>query len=148
MMRIAAERTAGGIALPGTTLDAGSLTAAVMDGRAAVWASSLDGKPLAQSTRLLLCHVTDVENTNMRYGAPDRRVLEEWGGLPHLVRRGAATVTLHRKPGERLEAWRLDTAGNRVAPLPVEAKGDDYILQLGTKAPDGRATLYYEVQAR
>jgi hypothetical protein len=145
VLRITTPRTAGGVAQASTTLTAGPLTAAVTGTRAAVWASSLDGKPVAESRRLLLVHLTDVQNTGMRYAAPDRRVLEDWGTLPHIVRRGAATVTLVRPDASRLVAWRLDTSGKRVAPVPVRAEDGRAVLDLSTAGPDGKATLYYEV---
>ena len=145
ILRIETARTVGGVAPSGGTVLAGPLTAKIANTRAAVWASSLDDKPVAQSARLLLVHLTDVQNSDMRYGAPDRRVLEAWGNLPHLARRGAATVTLAvANPGAK-KAWRLDTSGARVAELPVKVEGGRLVLDLATAAPDGKAVLYYEV---
>lgn len=146
LLRIAAPRFAGGAAPAGSTLTAGPLTAKIEGARAVVWAASLDGRPLDTSGRLLLVHVTDVQNTGMRYSGPDRRVLLEWGGLPHLVRAGTARVSLACTNPARLRAWRLDTSGRRVASLPVRAEGSHAVLDLFTRGEDGRATLYYEIE--
>ena len=98
------------------------------------------------SRRILIAHLTDVQNTDMRYAAPDRKVLEAWGTLPHLVRQGAARVTLTHLG--RVQIWRLDTAGNRIAPLPFKQSSDTLTFDLSTKAPDGSATLYYEITGK
>lgn len=115
--------------------------------RSTLTATALDSQPIASSKRLLLTHLTDLQNTNQKFSSSDRRVLEAWGELPYLVRRGAATVTLKRTDGATLKAYRLDTTGKRVAPLAIKATKDSAILELSTLAPDGSATLYYEVVA-
>lgn len=150
LLQINTERTVGGAAPAGQTITAGPLSATVDGARAVLWASSLDGRPVGQSRRLLLVHVSDVQMTNMRYAAPDRRVLLDWGTLPHLARAGRARVTLTHANAAKLQAWRLDTAGNRVAPLPVRVtnNGKQAVLDLATRGADGRATLYYEVVVR
>jgi hypothetical protein len=143
ILRLTTPRTVGGVVPVGATLTAGPLTVTASGYRATLWASSLDGKPITQSKHLLLVHLTDIQNNNMRYAAPDRTVLESWGSLPHIARQGTATVTL--KHSGRVQVWRLDTAGNRVAPLPVTQNGDMVTLNLSTRAPDGSATIYYEI---
>lgn len=115
--------------------------------QATLSASSLDGKPLVISKRLLLTHLTDLQNSGATFATPDRIVLEKWGDLPYLVRRGSATVTITRPDAAKLKAWRLDTTGKRVAPLAVKATKTGATLELSTLAPDGSATLYYEVVA-
>ena len=61
---------------------------------ATVWASSLDGQPLASSSRILVTHLTDVQNSGVRYRDPELTILEDWGGLPHLARNGAVDIEL------------------------------------------------------
>ena len=143
--RIQTARTVGGVVPAGQSLEAGPLTVHVTDARAAIWVSSLDGQPVSKSRRLLLVHLTDGQNTGMRYTAQDRRILEDWGHLPYLIQRGAAQVTLAHEAAKDLRAWRLDTAGNRVASVPVRVEGKRAVLDLSTRAPDGGATLYYEI---
>lgn len=147
-MIINAPRTVGVVAPTGANVSAGPLTVLVGGTRAAVWASSLDNKPVRESSRLLLVHLTDVQNANMTYAGPDRRVLTAWGTLPHLARRGTAQITLtHAQPGT-LKAWRLDTSGKRVTTIPVRVANGKAILDLSTAASDGTATLYYEIATK
>ncbi len=87
---------------------------------ATVWASSLDGKPLAESAHILLGMLTDLRNTGME--AEDGGIgnsslsngptilVRKWGTLPYLVRAGKARVELA-----------VDAA--RTMPGPPEAKG-------------------------
>jgi hypothetical protein len=145
LLRIAAPRFAGGAAPAGSTLAAGPLTAKIEGTRAVVWTASLDGQPLDSSRRLLLVHVTDVQNTGMRYSGPDRRVLLDWGRLPHLARAGTARVSLACSDPARLRAWRLDTSGKRLTSLTVRVEGSHAVLDLSTRGDDGKATLYYEI---
>ena len=61
---------------------------------ATVWASSLDGEPLPTSSRILVTHLTDVQNSGIRYGDAARTILLDWGGLPHLAENGSAEIEL------------------------------------------------------
>ena len=87
-------RTAGFFAEAGART-VGPLTAK-LDGKtpAAVWVSALDAEPIASSRRLLLTHVADVQDEGTVYADATKKVLLQWGRLPHLMRRSAAEVTL------------------------------------------------------
>jgi hypothetical protein len=67
---------------------------------AGVLAASLDGKPLAQSRRLMLVAVGRCENTGQTY-APDHHALRDLGGLPVLMEGLSGRVGLRLAPG----AW-------------------------------------------
>ncbi|HEY3282065.1 MAG TPA: hypothetical protein VGN26_07300 [Armatimonadota bacterium] len=147
-MAVNTPRTVGGAARAGDTLVAGPLTAKVAGARAVLYASSLDGKPLTKSGRILLAHITDVQSAGTKYAAADMRVLQEWGRGPHLVRTGTAEVTLTHDALKGLKAWRLDTSGHRVAPIPLQVRADKLVLRLSTRAGDGSGTLYYEIGSK
>lgn len=144
-LRIATPRFAAVIAPPGTRISVGPVQVAVEEARAVVWAASLDGAPLEESRRLLLAHVTEVQNTGMRFSGPERRVLLAWGRLPHLVRVGRAVVSLTHAEAVAPRAWRLDAAGRRHDPLAVSREAGAWRVDLATRAPDGHATLFYEL---
>ena len=144
-IRIVTPRTLGGVCPEGDAISCGPLRIMAEGTEAMVYVSSLDGKPVTESGRLLVAHVTDIQNTGIRYGSSDRRLVEAWGTLPHLVKRGAANVTLNRKLTGKVEAWRLDTSGKRVSPLAATLKGTELALPLSTVGSDGKATIYYEV---
>ena len=113
---------------------------------ATVWASSLDGRPIATSSRILVTHLTDVQNSGVRYRDSELTILEDWGGLPHLARNGAADISLAVADGD-WTAWRLDTAGRRLAQIPVSRDPATRRLAFSVRTdydPDV-ATLFYEL---
>jgi hypothetical protein len=145
-MTLDTPRTAGAYAPAGSTLKAGAVTLQILDTDATVWVSSLDGQPLATSRRLLVTHLTDLQNSGARFGERARQTLLAWGGTPHLVRNGGATVTLARPDGARLRAWALSTSGRRMEPVEVLCSEDGASLSLRVAHPWG-ACMMYEVEA-
>ena len=86
-------RTAGGFAEFGIH-SAGPLRFSIASVPATVWASSLDGEPLCASRRILLTHLTEVQNSGIKYRDQDRGILLNWGHLPHLMRAGKTEIEL------------------------------------------------------
>jgi hypothetical protein len=114
---IATPRLAGGFSEDGVH-EAGVLRFSLHDAAATVWATSRDGEPLATSRHILVTHLTDVQNSGIRYGDPNLTILLDWGKTPHLARRGAADISLAIAPGE-WRVWRLDSTGRRLGEVPV-----------------------------
>lgn len=165
--------TCGGFAESGR-IDAGPLSFEIAASSpecavpATLWASSLDGKPLAESSRILLVHLTDIQGEGARYADDTRRILLQWGKTP-LIEAGEADVELRLDPlaggagaervlqatatagasggaGARPPAvWALDTAGNRVAEVPATCEGGVLRFRVSTRAPDGSGRIYYEI---
>jgi hypothetical protein len=141
---IRTPRTCGGFAERGI-IDAGDLTADVGETAATVWASALEGASLRTSPRLLLTHLTDVQNSGARYAERSRRTLLAWGGLPHLARNGKADIRLAVENAGDCKVYALSAGGRRVA--AVEARVVEGRLAF-TAAVDGRpggATILYEI---
>ena len=136
-MSFVSPRTCGGFAEAGR-LEVGVLAAAVSGAPAAVWASSLDGKPVSESARLLVVHLTDVQGEGNVYADATRQILLKWG-KGCLVEKGSAAVSLVHPTA--LTAWALDTTGRRVREIPVRREGDRLLFDCSTA--DG--TLYYEL---
>ena len=136
-------RTAGGFAEKGT-IDAGVFTAELRDAAATVWASSLDDQPIATSRRLLVTHLTDVQNTGMTYADKSLKVLLAWGDLPHLMRRGRAEVALALAPG----SWKvhaLETTGARRGEVPFAYREGRLVFTADVARAASNATFLYEV---
>lgn len=98
----------------------------------------LDGRPLAESGRILVVHLTDMQGEGNVYADATRQILLKWG-KGCLVEKGTAKVALVH-PGD-LRAWALDTTGRRVKELPVRRKGEWLLFDCSTA--DG--TIYYEM---
>ena len=136
-------RTAGGFAESGEIKTA-NFSTKLSGSPASVWASSLDGKPLSESSRILVAHVTDVQNTGISYAERARRTLLAWGSLPHIAEAGKAEIALTTT--QPLPAvWRLANDGKRLAKVPTQLIGSTLAFTADTAADPEAATLYYEI---
>ncbi|MDX9979446.1 MAG: beta-galactosidase [Lentisphaeria bacterium] len=150
MMVLDTPRTAGGYAPAGETVRTAAADFAVGTGNegATIWISSLDDQPIATSQRLLLTHLTDLQNTGIRYAERARQVTLSWGKPPHLVRAGEARVTLRRAGDALPKVYVLATSGRRLGEVPVRKAADGaLVLDISTKGADG-AQLLYELDFR
>ncbi|MEI7730923.1 MAG: hypothetical protein WCO56_15215 [Verrucomicrobiota bacterium] len=139
-------QTAGGFAPAGRKIMTRAATIEITETDATVWVSSLDGNPIATSKRLLITHLTDLQNTDIRYGDRARQVLLAWGKLPHLVRAGRATINLHLKDASRAKVYGLTTSGKRLGEIPANAQGAEGLsIPLSVTAND-KARMLYEVE--
>jgi hypothetical protein len=134
-------RTAGGFAESGE-VRAGPLTFTVLGAPATVWASALDGEPLAASRRLLLTHLTDVQNSGAKYAEPARKTLLSHGQLPHLVRAGRAEVTLALEKPEAFAVYALATNGRRLERVAAKAADGKLTFVASVAGADGARMLY------
>lgn len=141
-------RTAGGYAPAGQALQTikGGVRVEVDGSDATVWVSGLDDQPIRQSRRLLVTHLTDLQNTGIRYAEPARQILQDWGRLPHLVRAGKASVSVRLETPEQYKVWALSPSGKRLAEVPAKAAGDALVFTADVAAdPAGGARMIYEV---
>jgi len=102
--------------------------------------SSLDGKPVAQSERLLLTAAGQAENLLMGWNYDRTSVGSDWGKGPTHVEGIAAYVTILKDAGP-VRVWALDETGARRAEVTVERATGVVKFQIG---PQYR-TLWYEV---
>jgi len=140
-------RTSGGYAPAGKKIRTKAVTVAMEDTDATIWVSSLDGAPIAESSRLLVTHLTDLQNSGARYADKARQVLLDWGGLPHLVRKGRATVTIRLKNASKARVWRLETGGRRTEQVAARVRGGALVVPLDIDR-GGRACILYEVEVK
>jgi hypothetical protein len=147
MLVINTPMTAGGYAREGQTISAGSVSVKIDKTDSTVWVSSMEGKPIGKSKRLIVTHLTDLQNTGAKFGEKSRKTLLEWGRTPHLVKAGSATVTLRMDSARSARAWALTTSGKRAGEIPVVAKNKELTLKLDVAGPDG-ARMMYEVEVQ
>ncbi len=146
MMVLDTERTAGGYALADSSIVAGKggVEVKVIGADATVWVSSLDAKPIRSSARMLVTHLTDLQNTGIRYAEEERQTLLAWGQLPCLVRHGRAEVSVRLERPELYAVWALSQGGRRLAEVPSEAIGGRlrFLADVGGKRAEGARMLY------
>ena len=144
--RIDTPRTCGGFAETGEIV-CGAFRARMSGAPATIWASSLDGRPLSESGRILVTHLTDVQNTGARYADSGMTVLTDFGRLPCLMRAGKAEVEL-KVQGVHPASWRVyalapDGSRRRM----VSSEHDDGWLRFtcDVAADPAAATYLYEI---
>jgi hypothetical protein len=142
---VVTPRTAGFFAESGTHA-AGPLVATVSGAPAAVWVSSLDDRPIERSGRLLLTHVTDVQDTDITYGDKAKRILLAWGRLPHLMRNGTAEIELKLAKPAKVHA--LNPDGSRRGECAAEYRTGKLRWKAAVGADPKSATYLYEIDVR
>ena len=143
--RIVTPKTAGGFA-PRGAMRAGDVAFDVCGVPATVWASSLDGRPLAQSRRILVTHLTDVQADGNVYAEPAKKTLLKWGAYPPVVRNGQAKVGLAVADAEKFEVWALETSGRRAEKVPCEVRKGRLYFTANVQGPAGARMLYEVVR--
>ena len=141
-------RTAGCYARAGQTVEAsnGGVGIAIEGSDATVWVSALDREPIRRSRRLLVTHLTDLQNTGIRYAESARKTLLDWGRSPHLVRAGKAEVSIRLENASRYAVWALTPGGKRLAQVPAKIEGDTLRFTADVAGdPDAGARMLYEV---
>lgn len=145
VMVLNTPRTAGGYAPEGETIETDAVTVHLDKTYGTVWVSSVDDQPIEQSKRLILIHLTDLQNSGVHFGEKARQTLYAWGGLPHLVHDGAATVRVKLANASSAKVWELSTSGRRVAPVEAKAENGELVVAVSTRNADGKARMIYEI---
>ena len=141
-------RTAGGFAPAGQTLETGGLRVTLEGSDATVWVSALDDRPIGSSQRLLVTHLTDLQNTGIRYAEPARQTLLEWGQMPHLVRAGKAVIALRLNTLRHYRVRVLTPGGKRLAKVDAQVEGGMLRFTADVAGdPSAGARMLYEVVA-
>ena len=109
-------------------------------GFAAFALTAMDGKPLADSRRILLAVAGNVENTGMGWNERRTSVGTNWGTAPTLCEGIVARVTVSTV-AKAATVYALDGKGNRVRELPNRLEKG--MLAFHT-SPDSH-TLWYEI---
>lgn len=141
---VSSLRTCGGLSSEGR-IRTKFLAANVDSGDATIWASSLDGKPLFSSARILVSHLTEEENDGATFADADRRlVLDHGRRVRVLVKAGRAGVALKCADANR-KVYALATDGSRRREIPCEYKDGRLCFTADTAADPTNATFLYEV---
>lgn len=125
----------------------GQTVRAAFTGGGVVGVAAMDGRPVAESRRLLVFHLTDVQNTGVTFRDPGHTVLTAWGGLPHLVRRGTASLRLDFADARPGQVYELNLDGSRRGAWPGEWNGTSLVFTAQTITPAGTRLLYEIVRS-
>ena len=141
-LMVKTPRTCGG-ATDGS-IEAGVLSAGIRGGYATLWASSLDLRPLSETDRILVTHLTDLQNSDSVFADPARRILLERGSPPYLMRAGTADVSLAVKDGN-WKVYGLGSCGRRMDEIPCGYSEGRLRFMADVARRKDNATYLYEV---
>ena len=113
---------------------------------AAFFLASADDRPLPESRRLLLMHLTDVKCDGQTF-ADRERTIQEKAGDPGkmLLRRNRAELFL--KLSGEFRIFACDSSGKRLFELPVDGRERDGTVRLILdNGADDRSILLYELE--
>jgi len=124
----------------GRSIELGNVTI-TMDTTEYNWATitltSLDGKPVDNSSSILLVAAGRVENTGMGWNEEKTSVGAEWGEPPSLAEGIPAYITLSEM--DRFKVFALDTLGHKDQEIKVKRKKQQYTFAIGAQYK----TLWY-----
>jgi hypothetical protein len=144
-LTIDTQCTAGGYAPAGSSLRTKMVNVEVRDVGATVWVSSVDGQAIPDSRRLLVTHLTDLQNAGNKYADRARTTLTEWGQLPHLMRTGRALLQVRLKNAAAARVWSVSTSGKRLNAVPARAADGALVIELNMDV-GGKAQFLYEIE--
>lgn len=102
--------------------------------------NAADAQPLAQSRRLLLTAVGNVENTGMGWNTNHTSVGREWGQAPTRCE-GIAGQVRWASTATRAKVYALDGAGARAGEVPATVREGKVAFDIGPQFK----TLWYEI---
>lgn len=104
---------------------------------------SLEQKPLRKSSRILILHLSDVKNTNMRFDDKEKTILRDFGELPLLARKAKSVLRIGNAP-KSMKLYALNSDGSRRAEIALEYENGAARAELSTEL-DGKAVFAYEL---
>ena len=123
---------------------AGILTAEISGAAGTICLCSLDGKDLAQSRRMLLTHITDVQGNGTQYADSQRKILLQWG-KGTVLERGSAQISIATMSTKGYRVYELDTTGRRVGTLSVARGQQGISFEVSTANDRNEGRIYYEI---
>ena len=112
-------------------------------GWSATLVSSIDNNPLKDSSKILILHLSDIKNTNMRFDDPEMTILRSNGTKPLLARKTDIIVKF-KNPMEGWKLYALNNDGTRGDEIEMDRTAEMASVRLSTVK--GRTVIFaYEL---
>lgn len=112
-------------------------------GWSATLVSSIDNNPLKDSSKILILHLSDIKNTNMRFDDPEMTILRDNGTKPLLARKTDIIVKF-KNPMEGWKLYALNNDGTRGDEIEIDRTAEMASVRLSTVK--GRTVIFaYEL---
>ena len=109
-----------GFTVTGNHAEGNRLRASKSSGLCLVFAGSLDGNSLAESSRVLILHLTDIQATGRKITSLGKfRIAYNWGNMdPYLLRKGNVKISLENRGKGSVRLRALDVNGAILGEVP------------------------------
>ncbi len=105
-------------------MEGAALSIENMDKPVVVCATSVDGKDLKNSSRILVLHLTDAQNSKIKFASNKMNLLETWGTTPHLARKGEVEISLKIATGPQPKVYATDISGKQLGEVKSQFSAD------------------------
>jgi len=122
-----------------------NLTVEQADGPALVSVSSMDGKPLQASKRMLVILATDARNSGMRFADAAETTLLDLGKKPVLIKTAKIKLKLKNQNAAQLKVFSNTLRGKRGDVIPLTYQADSISFVLDTAKLSHGPTTYFEI---
>lgn len=119
---VSTQKTEAVVTVNNGKFSSGSMTVDNHKNFASVSISSLDSMPIKDSRRMLFLHLTNAVNSNMKFKTPT--IVEDFGSLPALARRGVADISICLSKGNEPEVYGVDLTGKRLGRIKTRFSKD------------------------
>ncbi len=144
-MSVATSRTCALYASGEGVFRAGPLVVKNSGGAATAWATSLDGRPLDASARMLFVRLGDIQGSGARYADATRCLLLDCGTTPCMeTGRSEVEFRFVGNPAE-WRVWALSSSGTRRAEIPCRVEDGALCFTADTARDPREATFLYEI---
>lgn len=111
-------------------------------GFAVIALSAMDDRPLAASGRILIIHLTDVQNQGAAFRDAKHTVLTDWGAGPLLVRRGEVDVRLRDAEPSETVVRAVHLSGKPAHAIACRGDRDGVEFTVSTIQPQSSFLVY------
>ena len=106
---------------------------------------SVDGKPIAESRRMVVVYATDAQNSGMTFRGPDMGGILTWGGPPVVLKTGRIHLSIKNVMAGGFKCWALLPDGTRNEPVSIGG-GDGLVdFALDTAKLEKGGSVFFEL---
>lgn len=143
-MTVDTKRTKAVASCAGKRTELGGLTVFDSTEDALTALTSVDGRELMESRRMVLVYATREANSGMVLSEDGRR-MEDMGWYPALLKTGRVSVRFKTPYADRLRLYLLDYSGRRLEEIAIQREADGIVIDLDTSKLSHGPTPFFEL---
>ncbi|MBI4978024.1 MAG: hypothetical protein HZC28_11105 [Spirochaetes bacterium] len=147
IFRVVTEKSEAFVVADKQSVSGDVLSVTSEEGFCVASASSMDGKKLTDSRRILVLHITDARNTKMRFANKKMTLLADNGSLPRLIAYVRASLSLKLSTPD-VTVFGCDHTGRRIAPVAVRKTADGISFTAETIQGGKAKYMVYDIEGR